>query len=156
MTPVATQVGGDIIAPAALGDQTGTAPASPVESEIIAPASPAELRARAIEAIVRENGCTEAEAESTLRWINGYVVASRCRRYRTMYPSDSKLRSKEYRIFDSIIPHGATSAPGSAHQAIENALLDRTRDEVTIMHDQRDELDSPRYCTVQVCLAVIR
>lgn len=115
----------------------------------------ADPRTLAIDAIVRETNCTRYEAEKTLEWINQFVTASRKHSYQSVYPSKIQMRTREYAIFDQIMPHGAASAPGSAHKAIETALLDPTRNEYTLLHDRRDEEHSPAFCTVQVCLCVI-
>lgn len=115
----------------------------------------ADPRALAIEAMVRETGCTHPEAEKTLTWIEQFVEASRKSAYESVYPTEDQMCTREYEIFDQIMPHGAASTPGSAHQAIEAALLDLTRNEFTLLHDRRDELHSPAFCTVQVCLCVV-
>lgn len=144
MTPsaVQTRAGGDIIAPVGLGGGTGGAPV--------------DLRAVAIEAIVRETDCSRKLAKRSIRWINGYVIQSREHGHRAVFPSQRRMNMREYTIFDSIMKHGTTSKPGSAHRAVEDALLDRSKGELTIMHDNQYGSGVARYCGVQVCTTAIR
>lgn len=58
--------------------------------------------------------------------------------YNRVYPSTEQLRSPGYRVFHLVIPHGQRVAPpGSAHAAIEDAVLDRARGELSLHHDMR-------------------
>jgi hypothetical protein len=114
------------------------------------------LREIALRKIRKETGCSRSEAKSTLSWINQFVSLARNQGYAVLYPTDEQMSSREYEIFDMIMAHGATAVPDSAHAAVENVLLNRSAEEISILHDQRDEEGSPRYCTVQVCISVIR
>ena len=119
---------------------------------------PCSQRARdvAVKAIVRETGCSSKHAVATLAWIESFVKRSRLSSYRTQFPTDGQLGSPQYATFDKVVPHGAFSKSGSAHEAIERALLDPAQDEFSLVHDMRDEYGSPRFCQVQVCLGVMR
>jgi hypothetical protein len=110
----------------------------------------------ALRRIRKETGCSRSEAKRALNWINQFVILSRNEGYGTIYPTDEQMDTREYQIFDQIMAHGKSAIPDSAHAAVEDYLLDRSAEEVSILHDQRDEEDSPRYCTVQVCINVIR
>jgi hypothetical protein len=126
-------------------------------SECVSPATELQaLREAAIQAIRTETGCSIRHARVTLDWINNFVVRARMADYRHQYPTDDQMCTPQYRTFDAVIPHGQSSQPGSAHEAIEKAVLDPNRDEFSLLHDQRDDIGSPRYCTVQVCLGVLR
>ncbi len=51
--------------------------------------------------------------------------------------------------------HGTSATPGSAHSAIEAALLDPTRDEFGLRHEMREDT-SQSFCTVRVSMGVLR
>lgn len=127
--------------------KTGIAPA-PVEETV---QSPTDI---AVDKIVAETSCTPQEAASCLGWISGFVEAARCTNYSWQYPTTGQMAGRDYEIFDKIMEHGAVAAPGSAHEAVQAAVLDPSRDELTLTHDDRDEFGSPRYCTVQVAIGV--
>ncbi len=131
--------------------QTGTTQARAPESIPTVP-----KRDQVIELIIRETGCSWRLANSTINWVSGFVDEARAGQYATQYPTTRQMRKPEYRIFDQVVVHGGVAAVGSAHEALEALLLRPDLDETTLVHDQRDEPGSPRYCVVQVCLNVIR
>src|SRR5579871_3385228 len=107
-------------------------------------------------AIVRETQCSTAHAVSTLDWIEGFIDRARRAGYRVQLPTTDQMATPQYRTFEAIIPHGASSHPGSAHEAVERALLDPSRDEFSLVHNQTDEPGTRHFCTVQVCIGVMR
>lgn len=129
------------------------------KDEVGAPTAPPRSlhdKAKAVEAIMCEAGCSRKLARRTLAWIESFVEAARSQGYDTQYPTDGQLRSREYRVFDRIMKHGAIPRRASAHAAVEAALLVPSNNEFGIRHNMRDEPGSPNYCTVQVCLNVMR
>ena len=127
---------------------------------IVAEAVPAQVdlvtaRAAAVQAIMQEVGCTEALASSTVDWIAVQVAQARTAQYHTAFPTATAMAQPEYRVFDQVMQHDATAQPGSAHEAIQAALLDLSRNETTLLHtDRADAPDSPRYCQVQIGVQV--
>ncbi len=105
----------------------------------------------AIRAIILETACLWEEAESTLDWINRFVVEARDYGYPVLHPTDDQMSGREYKIFDLVVPHDGTAKPGSAHKAIEEALLDPSKDEFAIRHFQL-ERGGHEYCNVEVCV----
>ena len=126
--------------------------ASPIDSTI----SPKPTRAEVLDAIVAEAQCDRGEAGNALAWITDIVDRVRASDYTTYYPKNRQMRGRNYQVFDAIIQHGQASQPGSAHEMVERFVLDPTRDETALFHDNRDEEGSPNYCSVQVALGVIR
>jgi hypothetical protein len=115
----------------------------------------ASARNTAIDRIVTETRCSSGDADATLSWIETFLDRARDGDYCTVFPTDTEMAGKQYRIFNQVIPHGVTAAaPGSAHEAIGTALLDPSRDELTLVHEQTDAF--PHYCTVRVSLGVFR
>lgn len=117
--------------------------------------APPSQRTVAIRLTMAETGCTEKQAADMIKWLDVYVRRARRTNYRSQYPTDGSMRTDEYRLFEQVIPHGATSREGSAHEAIERALLNPSMDEYTITHEGRDDAHSPRYCQIQVAISVL-
>ena len=107
----------------------------------------------AIDAIVSEAGCTYKEADSTLSWISRFVTEARECDYVVIHPDDDDMSGREYEIFDLVVPHDGTAQPGSAHKAIEEALLDPSKDEFALSHSQITR-GNREYCNVEVCIRV--
>lgn len=100
-----------------------------------------------------ETGCTERVARGTVSWVGELVERARqggCDS--VVFPTDAEMATTAYRIFDRIAPHGCTATPGSAHAAVEAAVLDPARDETGLVHEQRER----RYCEVRVVVGVMR
>jgi hypothetical protein len=114
----------------------------------------ATLRHDAVAAIRAEARCTEAQAADTLVWVERFVCAARDQGYGVVYPTPSDMSGPSYYIFHGIVGHGSVARPGSAHEKVELAVLDYSRDEYALRHDVTD--DSRHYCTVTVCLSVVR
>lgn len=116
----------------------------------------------AVDKVVAESDCTPAEAETMITdWLMPIVERSR-RTGGTAYPSDSEMfvggygsteSTRSYAIFDQVMPHGEASAPGSAHEAIEKVVLDPSRDEYGLIHDQTG--DRQRHCTVTTKIGTV-
>lgn len=116
------------------------------------------LEQKAVKLIVKECAdidCTEKDAEQAYAWINQLVEEAREEGYAFVYPNEDELNSRSYEIFDLIMSHGEHSTPGSAHAAVETALLDRTQGEAFLRHDQL-ERGGHLYCTVQVIVEIVR
>jgi hypothetical protein len=110
----------------------------------------------AIDAIVRETHCSRDLASSTLRWIEDLVVEARKSGQPRQYPSSAQMHSEQYGVFEQVMPHGTIAAPGSAHAAIEAAVLDPSRDEFGLRHENRDDATAARtYCHVTVEMSVL-
>jgi len=125
------------------------------ETVVAQPAAPARSpRLLAIEAIMRETDCSKTRAKKTLDFVFWLVRKARRAQYGLVFPTNRQLASPSYGVFHQVIPHGQYSSPGSAHQAIEDVVLDRSREEVSIYHDMtRDGTLS--YCGVQVVIDTI-
>ncbi len=116
----------------------------------------------AVDKVVAESGCTPAEAETMITdWLTSIVERSR-KTGGTAYPYDSEMfvggygsseNTRSYEIFDSVMPHGQASTPGSAHEAMENVVLDPSRDEYGLIHDQTG--DTQRHCTVTTMIGTV-
>lgn len=104
----------------------------------------------AVERIMAEAECTRREALLTINWVKRFVHAARKNDYATQYPTDRQLDSTEYYIFDAIMPHGAGAQPGSAHEALEKAVLDPRRDEYSLRH----EMNGEGYCEVDILVSI--
>lgn len=107
---------------------------------------PTNWRRVAVDRIVAETGCSRNTAKKTIHWIGGFVERARASEYYTQYPTAGQLCSPLYVVFDKVIPHGKPSKPGSAHEAIERALLDPSCDEFSLRHD----MESREYCAVDI------
>ncbi len=105
----------------------------------------------AIRAIILETACLWEEAESTLEWINRFVHECREGGYYPVHPTDADMLGREYEIFDLVVPHDGTAKLGSAHKAIEKALLDPSKDEFALRHFQI-KVGSREDCNVEVCV----
>ena len=132
-------------------EDVDTTPETPIES---IPTRP--TRGEVLDAIISETGCSRSQAGNALTWITDIVEQARADGYMTYYPTERQMGGRNYRIFDAIMQHGQVSAPGSAHDLVERIVLDPSKDETGLLHDQRDEPGSPAYCTVQVAIGVIR
>lgn len=132
---------------------TAVVPAIAVDTTISGKPTKAEV----LDAIERETGCTRALAGSVISWVGDIVDHQRevCYKH-SFFPTSSAMSGLVYSVFDAIVGHGKASTPGSAHQLLEAYLLDPTKDETGIFHDNRDEQGSPSYCRVQVAIGVIR
>lgn len=113
-------------------------------------------RQEVLKAIMTETSCTKSQAGNALTWIIGMVESIRDKAYATHYPSEREMRGRNYYLFDTIMQHGQASTPGSAHDMVERFVLDPSREETALFHDNRDEVGSPSYCSVQVAVGVIR
>jgi len=99
-----------------------------------------DLRVIATEAIAFEARCRLREATRALRWVDKRVKDARRKGYATIFPDDSA----ELSIIARIISSGEQSSPGSAHAAIEKALLNSRQGESAIILEYHDaSLSSP-------------
>ncbi len=114
-----------------------------------APTQSKSARQLAIEAIMDETGCNKAQANETMLFVESLVAKARKCNYGTVFPTAKQLASDVYDVFHQVIPHGMTSTPGSAHALVEDAVLDRTKDELGLDHDMRPGA-SRMFCGVQV------
>lgn len=127
---------------------TGDGPPALPVTVTPAPAPESQVTARdtALQAIVTETGCTPVEAEAcyglAARFVDGARTGGGI-----MHPDDADMSGREYVLFDKVVPHDAEAAPGSAHEALQVALLDPTKGEQTILHS---DLGTPprRFCSV--------
>lgn len=107
--------------------------------------------AHAIDQVALEARCTPAEARNLLEWIRSIVHEARRTDYQPQLPTTSDMSGRTYLILDHIMPHASRSRPGSAHAALEAALLDQNRGELAIMHDNRSAgAEMPLHCEVEV------
>ena len=116
----------------------------------------------AVDKVVAESDCTPAEAKTMITdWLTPIVERSR-RTGGTAYPYDSEMfvggygsteNTRSYAILDRVMPHGEASTPGSAHEAIEKVVLDPSRDEYGLIHDQTG--DTQRHCTVTTMIGTV-
>lgn len=91
--------------------------------------------ATAVNLIAIEAGCSRRRAWMTLLWIWSLVWQARRHDYAERRMTMVTQWVFPYRQFDVVIPHDSVAAPGSAHQAIENALLNHQRGELNIRHE---------------------
>lgn len=110
-------------------------------------------RQELIEQICLETHCTTSKAKRFVNWMEGIVARTRKSDHASHYLTDDELRC-HHPILDTIAPDGSVAEPGSAHDMLEQHLLDPEMGEIGLLHDMADEPDSPRYCTVQVRLSV--
>ena len=105
-------------------------------------------------ATTHETCHTTAEATEMLERLYGFIQRSRQQDYAVVIIPEDEMRTNWYAIFDQVIPHGAMAEPGSAHDAIEKALLDSLKNEVGLVHDLRRSSgrDSCEQCEVRICL----
>jgi hypothetical protein len=89
----------------------------------------------AVDRIVDESACTRREAWLTLGFIRVLMWRSRRSRNGQQQISWFFAQNEPYSIFDAVIPHNQDSADGSAHRAIEDALLKHRRGEFAIRHE---------------------
>jgi hypothetical protein len=116
----------------------------------------------AVDKVITETGCTGAEAYKMLNvWLPGILDRVRSSSNHSTLLTDaemfvggygSRTKSASYAIFDTCVPHDQVSADGSAHQAIENAVLDPSRDEFSLVHHQTG--DVLKHCKLTVDLSV--
>lgn len=132
---------------------TLVAPAEEEDVDVLE--SPYDIAVKKIvEEAFDETGCTEADAKAAITWLNRYVEAARVDDYAWQFPCTDDMQGIEYKILDVVMQHGAVATAGSAHEALQNALLDPSKGELTLLHDDRDEEGTPTYCSFQVAIGV--
>lgn len=131
---------------------TSPAPVAPSPESV----SPKPSRAVVLNAIMAETGCNRPMAGQVLAWVKRMVAQIRESGYLTYYPTDDELDSPVYRVFDAVMSHGSTAAPGSAHAKIEAHVLKATDDEFGLRHDMQEDAPGTSYCTVEVVFSVVR
>lgn len=87
----------------------------------------------AIGRIVAETKCPEEVAEKLLARLRGYVEIIRATG-KAHIPAPAEMRDDVYRVMDWIMPHDGRSGPGTAHAAVEAALLDPSKGELGLLH----------------------
>ena len=102
----------------------------------------------AVDKIVAESGCMPAEAETMLTdWLVPILERSREDGGGMTYVYDEEMfdgghgstaLTRSYKIFDKVMSHGQGSTPGTAHEAIEKAVLKPELNEFSLIHDQTD------------------
>lgn len=139
-----------------------TAPVVPaVQPELVTELTAEQKFAIAVDKTVAESGCTPAEATTMIDvWLRKILNRTRTANTHTVWLSDGEMfvgythgarqKTRSYQIFEAVIPHDQVSAEGSAHQAIEDAILDPSRDEFSLYHHQTGE--EQRHCTVTTSL----
>jgi hypothetical protein len=118
------------------------------DEDVLAPAWPVTKHDAAC-VVVAETGCTLNEARNMIDWVEDFVLRSRRTDYSVLYPRTRQMSGRNYEIFDAIMPHGMAPTPGTAADAVNKALLDMTRGETYILHDQTQRFDAV-YCSVTV------
>lgn len=114
----------------------------------------------AVERIVAETGCRVKRAKAMLTWLNGLLDRARRSHNGVAFPTDQEMGGRNYQLFDRIMDHGAVAAVGSAHEALQTALLNPGNGELTITHDQMNEFGQRAkpgqalYCTVQIGVGI--
>ncbi|MDB5176957.1 MAG: hypothetical protein JWN75_625 [Candidatus Saccharibacteria bacterium] len=123
----------------------------------------------AVQRVVAEVGanpdvrdCTPAEARTMITdWLIPIVERSRHTSGKRAYPTDAEMfvddyeystPTRSYEIFDAVMPHSAESIDGSAHQAIEDVVLDPSKNEYALIHEQTG---TPGYCSVATLIGVV-
>lgn len=121
------------------------------------------LDQEAINLIIKETGCTRVLAEQALGWMRNRVKETRRLQNKNVFsighsrivlPTNGQMTGPVYKIIDLIMPHGKFATPGTAHAAVEAAVIDRSKDEFALRHAQLD-VDHVQYCTVEVCVEVV-
>ena len=98
-----------------------------------------------------QTGCTAGSACRMIGRLDDLVGQARSSGYSVAYLTDADLASDWYKTLDMVMPHGGDPQPGSAYEAIVEALLDPARDEHSLVHCQTT--DGPQvYCTVQIVI----
>ncbi len=118
----------------------------------------AELSESAIVLIVAETGCSLRLASEAFVFAEGIVKGARRNIGYTYHPKEDEMDTEAYRIFVKVVPHGKPSAPGSAHEALERALLRDENNEYAIRHDRVSgrKGTKPSYCQVKVLIGSMR
>ena len=107
----------------------------------------------AILAVSAEKGCSKSAAERMLRWLRDRTNEARKRPDGTLRITGRDMTTREYKLFDEVMPHGVTPAEGSAHEAVVKALIHPESGEYGLIHDQRGgncELHIGRQTTIRV------
>lgn len=118
----------------------------------------------AVKKVVDETGCKPGEAHAMIvNWLSPIVKRALASTGKTAYPTDSEMfvgrfhgatqQTRSYEIFDQVMPHGESSKPGSAHEAIEAALLDPSKDQYALTHDQLGP--ERKHCALCVGVGVV-
>lgn len=108
----------------------------------------------AISRIVAETGCTEQEATAGLEFIADMAQRARVgTRTCVDEPGTHHLTTKEmrrpgYRVMDLIMEHCERAKPGSAHEAVQNVVLDTAAGERALIHDNPS--GKPTDCRVTI------
>jgi hypothetical protein len=105
-----------------------------------------------LDKIVDETGCSRDDAFTAILFIEDMVALARggerCNTPGTHHLTASEMAGTGYRIMDDIMPHGENAKPGSAHAAVERAILGS--DEYAIVHD--NPTGKPEDCVVSVTI----
>lgn len=102
----------------------------------------------AVDKVVAESDCTPAEAKTMITdWLVPILERSREDGGGMTYVYDEEMfdgnhgstaLTRSYKIFDKVMSHGQGSTPGTAHEAIEKAVLKPELNEFSLIHDQTD------------------
>lgn len=129
-------------------------PAAPVETK-----TPYDI---AVDRVVAETHCTPDEAKSMMRWLGRLLDRARQAPGQIVFPRSKEMWGRDYRVFDAVMGHDAVAPVGSAHEALQNALLYPSVGELTIGHAQRNEFGEVAapgerlYCTVTIGVGVFK
>lgn len=112
-------------------------------------------RDHAMDLICQETQCLRSAAGNSIDWIAKIVQEARRLDYAPVILTQKQLKSRYYKIFDKVMPHGKSSQPGSAHEAIEAVVLDSNLKEFSLIHNMQSPSEGePGYCNLQVCFEV--
>jgi hypothetical protein len=116
------------------------------------PARP--TREAVITAIMGTTGETRAHAEQYLTWCEDIVTAGRRNGYKPHIVPQAYLTNHIHAMMSVISPDKAVARPGSTHAKIEALVLDPTRGEAALIHDQ--VYDHVTHCAVIIRTTVVR
>jgi len=138
---------------------TTTAPAveahtdiSTIDDTIIAP-----TREQVIAKIVSETGCTEKEASDFVTWMNGIVIDHRKAGHGNWAGDTFHLRQHHlnhyHPVMNTIMPDKviAVTGSGSAHDLLQQHVLDPTRGELGLVHGKAE--GKVQDCTVTLTMS---
>ena len=115
------------------------------------------LYRRVADKIIDETHCSRRQANSTIHWVERIVGKCRKWRYAPYHPTNRDMADDgPYQIFDRILEHGEQSRVGSAHALLEELLLDPSKGELALFHDNPDDMNRPEYCSVSVGVDKVR
>ena len=108
----------------------------------------------AVELIVAETDCTERKARAFVSSMKDNL-ANVTKAGDTVWYMPVVWLNKYHDILEGIAPDDTRSASGSAHAALEMAVLDGAKGQMGLVHSQR-ERGNHQYCTVDVVVEVVQ